>query len=366
MNSSTKTVCLLPGDGIGPEVVEAAVAVMETVANLHNVTLQFQEHAFGGQAIDQFGTPLPPQTLAACVQADGILMGAIGGAKWDGLSGEHRPEAGLLSLRKELGVFANLRPVVVPESLAHLSVLPPQKVAGTNVLVVRELIGGIYFGQPRVLAADHAVDTMTYTVHEIERITRVACTWAERRNGKVTSVDKANVLAVSRLWRETASRIAKNEFPNVQMDHMYVDNAAMQLALQPRQFDVILTGNLFGDILSDLASTLAGSLGLLPSACLGGLTPLFEPVHGSAPDIAGQNKANPVAAFLSAAMMFQEWSMPALAAHITSSVATVLQDGNLTADLVPPGEAFIQTTAFTQLVLNAVTSQKLPVARDAE
>jgi len=261
-------------------------------------------------------------------------------------------------LRKELGVFANLRPVTVPSSLAHLSVLRPHKVEGTDILVVRELIGGIYFGRPRVLAADHAIDTMTYTVHEIERITRVACTWATRRSGKVTSVDKANVLAVSRLWRETASRIARDEFPEIQIDHMYVDNAAMQLLLNPRQFDVVLTGNLFGDILSDLASTLAGSLGLLPSACLGGITPLFEPVHGSAPDIAGLNRANPVGAIASVAMMFQEWSMQGIADHIVDAVSAVLRDGNVTADLVPEGHPFLTTTDFTDLVVHKLTSKQ--------
>lgn len=364
MISSSKTVCLLPGDGIGPEVVAAAKAVMVTVGDLFGLALRFEEHAFGGDAIDRFGTPLPPETLEACKRADGALMGAIGGPKWDHLSGDSRPEAGLLGLRKELGVFANLRPVAVPESLAHLSVLPPDKVAGTDVLVVRELIGGIYFGKPRVLAADYAIDTMTYTVQEIERITRVACTWAMRRNGKVTSVDKANVLAVSRLWRETASRIAKDEFPQVVVEHMYVDNAAMQLVLNPRQFDVILTGNLFGDILSDLASTLAGSLGLLPSACLGGITPLFEPVHGSAPDIAGQNKANPVAAILSVAMMFHEWAMPEIANLIEESVSSVLLQGNVTADLVPEGQPFIRTSDFTHLVVNEMTSKYNKVSAD--
>jgi len=350
MNNS-RHIVLLPGDGIGGEVLAAARRVLELVAPFHGLNLTLSECAFGGSGIDVDGAPLPESTLKACKQADGILMGAIGGPKWDHLRGENRPEAGLLRLRSELGVFANLRPVSVPESLSHLSVLPAEKVAGVDILVVRELTGGIYFGTPRVQEADHALDTMVYSIHEIERITRVAGEWARKRSGRIISVDKANVLAVSRLWRETVSRLIQNEFPDVKLEHMYVDNAAMQMVLDPHQFDVLLTGNLFGDILSDLSSTLAGSLGLLPSASLGGNTPLFEPVHGSAPDIAGLNRANPVAAILSAAMMLDEWNFVDAAESIRSAVSTTLRNGLFTADLVPEGAHYQSTTAFTDSVI---------------
>ena len=349
---ASQHIALLPGDGIGPEVVVSARRVLEATSHHCGLQLRFSEHLFGGAAIDATGNPLPDDTLEACQHADGILMGAIGGPAWDHIRGTDRPEAGLLRLRSELGVYANLRPVSVPTSLAHLSVLPAEKVAGVDILVVRELTGGIYFGQPREQHADHAMDTMRYSVAEIERITRVAGAWAQKRDGHITSVDKANVLAVSRLWRETASRIIHDEFPDVQLQHMYVDNAAMQLVLDPHQFDVILTGNLFGDILSDLSSTLAGSLGLLPSASLGGLTPLFEPVHGSAPDIAGQNIANPVAAILSAAMMLDEWGAKDAAIGIRSAVDLTLQSGHFTADLVSEGTDFQTTSAFTDAVIS--------------
>ncbi|HAY36075.1 MAG TPA: 3-isopropylmalate dehydrogenase [Bacteroidetes bacterium] len=345
-------IALLPGDGIGREVLDAARCVLERVSEVHGLHFEFSAYAFGGAGIDSLGTPLPEATLTACQEADAILMGAIGGPKWDGLRGADRPESGLLRLRSELGVFANLRPVTVPESLAHLSVLPAEKVAGVDIMVVRELTGGIYFGTPRIQEAHRALDTMVYDVQEIERITRVAGEWATRRSGRIISVDKANVLAVSRLWRETASRIIRDEFPDVKLDHMYVDNAAMQLVLDPHQFDVILTGNLFGDILSDLSSTLAGSLGLLPSASLGGTTPLFEPVHGSAPDLAGLNRANPVAAILSAAMMLDEWDYAEAAASIRSAVSATLKKGLFTADLVLEGSSYQSATVFTDVVLS--------------
>jgi len=349
-------IVLLPGDGIGPEVTTSAKAVLQAALDALSISVEFQEFDFGGVAIDRLGAPLPETTLEACRQADGILMGAIGGPKWDHLKGEDRPEGGLLALRSALGVFANLRPVSVPASLAHLSVLPAEEVAGTDIMVVRELTGGIYFGEPRVLEADYALDTMRYSVAEIERITRVACTWASKRTGHVTSVDKANVLAVSRLWRETASRIARDEFPGVVMEHMYVDNAAMQLVLNPHQFDVLLTGNLFGDILSDLASTLAGSLGLLPSACLGGETPLFEPVHGSAPELAGRNEANPVGAIMSACMMLEEWGQVEAAQGVRVAVEQVLSTGKRTLDLVSKGDAAESTSSFTTAVVKQLQS----------
>jgi 3-isopropylmalate dehydrogenase len=354
------SIVLLPGDGIGPEVTAGARLVLESVASRFKLAFDFSEFDFGGIAIDRWGTPLPEATLSACMSAQGVLMGAIGGPKWDALKGEERPEAGLLALRAELGVFANLRPVSVPASLAHLSVLPPAKVEGVDILVVRELTGGIYFGKPRILEADYALDTMRYTVAEIERITRVACRWSESRSGRVTSVDKANVLAglFPLFDKNPASRIVRDEFPGVQLDHMYVDNAAMQLVLNPRQFDVILTGNLFGDILSDLASTLAGSLGLLPSACLGGITPLFEPVHGSAPDIAGLNQANPVAAILSAAMMLDEWGQNEAAQCVRDAVEFVLESGLKTADLATEKEETTSTSAFVSQVVTHIERAK--------
>jgi len=266
----------------------------------------------------------------------------------------------LLRLRKGLDVFANLRPVEVTSSLAHLSVLPKDKVAGTDLLVVRELTGGIYFGKPRSRSEQGALDTMVYSVEEIDRIARVAFEWARRRRRKVTSVDKANVLAVSELWRERVRQIAASEYPDIELDHLYVDNAAMQLVLDPRQFDVILTGNLFGDILSDLSSTLAGSLGLLPSASTGGRTPLFEPVHGSAPDIAGQDIANPTAAILSCAMMFDSWNESGAANEIRNAVIQTLADGIFTADLVRDGTAAAGTNTFTDHIITCLTRQVSP------
>ena len=283
--------------------------------------------------------------------ADAILLGAIGGPKWDKQPPDLRPESGLLRLRKELGAFANLRPVSVPAALASQSVLPADRVAGTDLVVVRELTGGIYFGEPRQYGSEESFDTMRYSAIEIDRIARIAFDQAKMRGGDVTSVDKANVLASSRLWRERVTRLQVAEYPDVSLRHMYVDNAAMQLVRDPRSFDVLLTGNLFGDILSDLASTLSGSLGLLPSASLGGDTPLFEPVHGSAPDIASQGKANPVAAMLSGAMLFDELQLSELANDIRQAIDQTLKKGISTSDLSDPG---VSTSYFTDHVLKAL------------
>ncbi len=344
-------IVLLPGDGIGEEVTTSARRVLEAASERLGLSLSFEEKAFGGAGIESSGNPLPDGTLKACKEADAVLLGAIGGPEWDHLSGELRPEAGLLRLRAELGVFANLRPTVVPESLAHLSILPAELVEGVDVLVVRELTGGIYFGEPREYTPTRAFDTMTYSADEIDRIARVAFERASRRRQKVTSVDKANVLAVSRLWRERVSYIGANEYPDIELVHMYVDNAAMQMILNPLQFDVLLTGNLFGDILSDLSSTLVGSLGLLPSASLGGITPLFEPVHGSAPELAGTNSANPIGAILSGAMMLDELGEYPAAMHIAEGVSGALALGALTQDLTPDGRSPVSTTEFTDHVL---------------
>ena len=344
-------IVLLPGDGIGPEVVSAAVQVMTSVAKRKNVDIRFEERPFGGAAIDDVGNPLPDATLKACKSADAILLGAIGGPKWDKQPPDLRPESGLLRLRKELGAFANLRPVSVPAALASQSVLPADRVAGTDLVVVRELTGGIYFGEPRQYGSEESFDTMRYSAIEIDRIARIAFDQAKMRGGDVTSVDKANVLASSRLWRERVTRLQVAEYPDVSLRHMYVDNAAMQLVRDPRSFDVLLTGNLFGDILSDLASTLSGSLGLLPSASLGGDTPLFEPVHGSAPDIASQGKANPVAAMLSGAMLFDELQLSELANDIRQAIDQTLKNGISTSDLSDPG---VSTSYFTDHVLKAL------------
>ncbi len=344
-------IAVLPGDGIGPEVVQSALRVMRVVGDRDGFEVETGEHAFGGAAIDLTGEPFPASTKEACLNADAILLGAIGGPKWDGLDASRRPETGLLALRKALGAFANLRPVTVPDALAHLSVLPPDWVAGTDLLVVRELTGGIYFGEPRELGADEAFDTMRYSRLEIERIARVAFEQARQRSRRVTSVDKANVLASSKLWRSTVTKLHRSEYSDIALDHLYVDNAAMQIVRDPQAFDVILTANLFGDILSDLASTLAGSLGVLPSSSLGGATPLFEPVHGSAPDIAGRDEANPVAAILSAAMLLEELGFGSSAQSMRRAVDHVLAAGSLTRDLAPHG---VSTSTFTDAVCTAL------------
>ncbi len=317
-------VVLLPGDGIGPEILPCATAVLDAVAPGR---FTYAEHPFGGAAIDATGEPLPESTLAACRQADAVLLAAVGGPRWD--QGGPRPEAGLLAIRKELGLFANLRPVKTIPALADAS--PLKDVEGVDLLVVRELTGGIYFGDKQE-GLEEASDLCSYTREEVERIARVAFGAARTR---VTSVDKANVLATSRLWRTVVSGMHAREFPGVELGHLLVDNAAMQLVTNPREFDVILTENMFGDILSDEASILTGSIGLLPSASLGGDGPgLFEPVHGSAPDIAGQGIANPLAMILSAAMMLRHgFGLESEATRVELAVDTALSDGLRTADL---------------------------------
>ena len=350
-------IVLLPGDGIGPEVIGEAVTLLEAVSGAAGFRLSFAEHAAGGAAIDVHNDPMPDAVVAACRESDAVLLGAVGGAKWDHLTGDMRPESGLLKIRRELGVFANLRPVSVPDSLAEASPLREDAVRGTDLLVVRELTGGIYFGLPRGRegegAAEKAFNTMVYTAGEVERLVRVGFAWARKRRGRVTSVDKANVLVVSQLWRDVANRVHQAEFPDLTLDHMYVDNAAMQLVLNPRQFDVIVTGNLFGDILSDAAATLGGSLGLLPSASVGGPVGLFEPVHGSAPDIAGQGKANPIAMILSTAMMLDELGEGVAAAAIRSGVVAALDGGARTGDLWREGLTRVSTTEMATRIREA-------------
>lgn len=344
-------IVVLPGDGIGPEVTASARQVMDAAGQRLEANLVWEEHAFGGAALDEAGVPFPDETRKACLLADAILLGAIGGPAWDGAAPSHRPEAGLLALRQALDAFANLRPVHVSDALAPLSVLPPDRVGGTDLLVVRELTGGIYFGQPRQYSEEEAHDTMRYSAREIDRIAHIAFEQARSRSGRVTSVDKANVLASSRLWRERVSALHAESYPDIELDHLYVDNAAMQVVRDPRAFDVVLTANLFGDILSDLASTLAGSLGVLPSASLGGVSPLFEPVHGSAPDIAGRGEANPVGAILSGAMLLDSVGHTRAANLIRRAVGNTLSEGTMTRDLSPTG---VSTSVFTDRVCEAI------------
>ncbi len=326
-------IAVIKGDGIGPEIVDEAIKVLDAVSVKEGFELSYKEYLMGGAAYDVFGDPLPEETVEGAKNADAILFGAIGGEKWDNLPRDKRPETGLLKLRKALGVYANLRPVTVYDELINASTLKPEVIKGVDLLVVRELIGGIYFGQPRALEEDRAYNTMVYTKAEIERIAKIAFEIAKKRRLKVTSVDKANVLEVSQLWRETVEEVAK-DYPEVTLEHMYVDNAAMQLVRDPKQFDVILTGNIFGDILSDEASMLSGSIGLLPSASVGDKHGLYEPIHGSAPDIAGQGIANPIATIASASMMLRyQVGEDKAADRIDRAIKRVLKEGYRTKDL---------------------------------
>jgi len=339
-------IAVLPGDGIGPEVTAAAVRVLEKAAEVYGLELSFDYFDFGGAAIDAAGEPYPEATRQGVAAADAILLGAIGGPKWDSVPREIRAETGLLALRKDQKLFANLRPARVLEGLEHLSPLKPEIARGVDVLIVRELTGGIYFGQPRGMSEAEAWNTLRYSKPEVERVARVAFEAASKRRKKLTSVEKANVLEVGEFWRKTVEEAAKN-WPGVELEHQYVDAMAMHLITHPADFDVIVTSNIFGDILSDLASVLPGSLGLLPSASLGEGTPLFEPVHGSAPDIAGQGKANPTAAILSAGMLATyALGRPEVGAAIEQAVAAALKT-NPTADL--GGRA--STDEFTETVL---------------
>ena len=350
----TYRVVVIPGDGIGPEVVAAALGVLRKAAAKGGVNIEYEHCLAGGAALDQCGEPLPAATVAAAKSADAVLLGAVGGPKWDGVAPDLRAEKAILGLRKALGLYANLRPVRVWDALAPHSPLKAEAVAGADILIVRELSGGIYYGARKEAyvadAPDKAWDTEIYTVAEIERIVRVACRAARLRRGRVTSVDKANVLATSRLWRTVAERTAA-AFPDVRLDHLYVDNCAMQLVLAPKNFDVIVTSNLFGDILSDEAAVLAGSIGLLPSASLGDGPGLYEPIHGSAPDIAGQGVANPIGCILSAAMLLRH-SLDAGAAAdaIEQAVEAVLAEGYRTADLYRPGLTRLSTEEMARRI----------------
>ena len=329
-------IVVLPGDGIGPEVTTAAVAVLRAVGRRYRHRFELHEHAIGGAAIDACGDPLPAATLAACRSADAVLLGAVGGPQWSDPRAKVRPEQGLLALRKALGLYANLRPVRPHPAAYGAAPIKQHLLAGVDLLVVRELTGGIYFGAKR-RDGDRASDLCEYSVGEVERVVRRSCALARQRRGHVTSVDKANVLETSRLWREVATRVAGDEFPDITLEHQLVDSMAMHLLARPRAFDVIVTENMFGDILTDEASMLAGSMGLLPSASLGdGHLGLYEPIHGSAPDIAGRGIANPCGAILSVAMLLRHSLGLALEADcVEQAVSATLDDGVLGADLAP-------------------------------
>ncbi len=338
-------VALIKGDGIGPEIIDEAVKVLDAVSVKEGFEITYKEALLGGAAIDVTGDPIPEETIEIAKNSDAVLFGAIGGPQWDNLPRDKRPETGLLKLRKALEVFANLRPVTVYDELVNASTLKPEVIQGTDLIVVRELIGGIYFGQPRGYEGDRAYNTMIYTKPEVRRIAKIAFDIARKRKSKVTSVDKANVLEVSQLWRETVEEVAK-EYSDVSLEHMYVDNAAMQLIRDPKQFDVILTGNIFGDILSDEASMLSGSIGLLPSASIGEKHGLYEPIHGSAPDIAGQGIANPIATIASAAMMLRfQFGEANAADRIESAIKRVLKEGYRTKDIASFDAKEVVTTS---------------------
>jgi 3-isopropylmalate dehydrogenase len=366
------TIAVLPGDGIGREIIPPAVTVLQAAGRRFDFAVQFKEAPVGGAAIDATGQPLPPDTLAVAKTSDAVLLGAVGGPKWEGLDYAIRPERALLGLREALGLYANLRPAVLHAELVDASPLRRELVEGTDIMVVRELTGGIYFGRPKgieqVDGQERGVNTEVYTTREIERIARVAFEIARRRRKRVTSIDKANVLESSELWRRTVIAVHKG-FQDVELRHMYVDNCAMQLIKDPRQFDVVVTTNMFGDILSDEAAQVVGSIGLLPSASLGDSMPdatadrkdgrndgrrkgLYEPIHGSAPDIAGRDKANPLATILSAAMLLRyTLGHEAAAAAVEQAVMAVLRAGHRTADIAKPGATPIGTAEMGRLVV---------------
>ena len=348
----SRRIVVLAGDGVGPEVSAQAIRVLEIVSARANLHLEFEHALLGGVAIDAVGSPLPDETLAACKSASAVFLGAVGGPKWDTVPVEIRPEAGLLGLRKALGLFANLRPVKTNPALAAASPLKNEKLDGVDIVVVRELTGGIYFGK-RARGETEAFDTCEYTVGEIERVCRTAAKLAMTRRGKITSIDKFNVLDTSRLWRETATRVFSGEFPELEVEHLLVDAAAMHLLSRPADFDVMVTENMFGDILTDEASMLAGSMGLLPSASLGEGGPgLYEPIHGSAPDIAGQDAANPCGAILSAALLLRHsCSADEAALAVEAAVDATLADGIRTRDIASSCETAVGTTEFGQAVI---------------
>lgn len=351
-------ITVIPGDGIGQEITDSAVEVLKAADKKFNLGLEFDYHDAGGTAYDKFGTPLPQETIDACKAADGVLFGAVGGDKWDKVDPAKRPEKAILGLRKALGLYANLRPVKVADALVEYSPLKPELVKGVDLVIVRELIGGIYFGEKceseQHNGAERAWDLENYSVPEVERIAKLAFETAKLRRGKVTSVDKSNVLATSRLWRRTVEKVAK-DYPEVECNNLYVDNCAMQIAVKPTQFDVIVTGNLFGDILSDEAAVVGGSIGMLPSASIGECTSLYEPIHGSAPDIAGKGIANPIGTILSAAMLLRYSLHEEKAADaIEAAVDKALGEGYRTPDLWKDSFTKVNTSEITKIISERV------------
>ncbi len=359
--AANKKLLMLPGDGIGPEVMGEVRRVIDWMDRRRQVSFEVAEDDAGGAAIDAHGVPITDQAVAEAVAADAVLFGAVGGPKWDSLPFERKPERGLLRLRKELGLFANLRPAIVFDALADSSSLKKEIVSGLDILILRELTGGIYFGEPRGVeelpdGTRRGVNTLVYTSPEVHRIARVGFELAQKRNRRLCSVDKANVLECTVMWREEVTRIAA-EYPDVELSHMYVDNAAMQLVRSPKQFDVIVTTNMFGDILSDCAAMLTGSLGMLPSASLGApdesgrRNAMYEPVHGTAPDIAGQDKANPLAMLLSFAMMLRySFDMEEDARLVETAVENVLDAGLRTGDIMSPGKTLVSTSGMGEAI----------------
>ncbi len=361
---TTKHILLLPGDGIGPEVVAEAKRVLEWAGSVSGVDFIFDSALIGGSAYDAVGTPYPSETLEKAKKADAILLGAVGGPQWEALDYAKRPERGLLGIRKDLDLFANLRPAMCFAALADASSLKPEIISGLDILIVRELTGDIYFGQPRGVSVEngHRVgrNTMIYADWEVTRIARVALDLAAKRGGKLCSVDKANVLETTEMWREEVQKLRDAEYPNIALSHMYVDNAAMQLVRAPKQFDVMVTGNIFGDILSDCAAMLTGSLGMLPSASLGAeingkRAALYEPVHGSAPDIAGKGIANPIATILSVSMMLRySFTMMREADLVDAAVAHVLEQGLRTGDIMQAGAKKVGTREMGDAIIAAL------------
>jgi 3-isopropylmalate dehydrogenase len=341
----TYNISVIKGDGIGPEIIDEAIKVLDAVSYNCGFSLEYKEYLMGGIAIDMTGVPLPAETVQGVLNSDACLFGAIGGEKWDTLPRDLRPETGLLKFREAMGVYANLRPAIIYDELVNASTLKPEVISGVDIMVVRELIGGIYFGQPRANDGFKAYNTMVYTKPEIVRIGKTAFELAMKRDKRLCSVDKANVLEVSQLWRDTMIELSA-DYPEVELTHMYVDNAAMQLVRNPKQFDVIVTGNIFGDILSDTASMVVGSIGLLPSASTGDKTAIYEPIHGSAPDIAGQGIANPIATIESAGMMIR-YSLGEIEAAdlIEAAIKKALKDGYRTKDLAAFDAKEVVTTS---------------------
>ena len=355
----TYSIAVLPGDGIGPEVIAQAVRVLEAVAERFELKLVLHTLPVGGAGVREAQNPLPPGTRTAVARCDAVLLGAVGDPQLDGAPRELRPETGLLALRKLLNVYANLRPVSVHPALTAASPLKPELLRGVDVLVVRELTGGLYYGEPRGRNGDHAFNTLSYAVSEIERVARVAFLAARERRRLVSSVDKANVLEVSQLWRETVTRVAR-DYPDVRLEHVYVDTAAMRLVADPVSFDVLLTENMFGDILSDEAAVLAGSLGMLPSASLGTGPGLFEPVHGSAPLLAGRDSANPIGAIATVGMLLRHGlKLPDAAAAVDDAIAATLEAGARTQDLATPGQPYIGTSAMGGRIADVILAEAL-------